>query len=126
MKRLGSSFGYALAGFASAIQTETNWKIGLAESLVVILASWYLNISKYDWIVVIILIGLVLSAELFNSAIEKTVDLLTSDQHPGAKLVKDFSAGAVVIIIIASAIVGVMIFLPYFEKWLTSTALSRS
>lgn len=111
------SFKHAFEGILAGIETETNWKIGIIESIVVILAGFYLNISKNDWIIVIVLIGVVLYAELCNSAIEAIVDSFTQEEHPGAKLAKDFSAGSVVIIIIAAAIVGAIIFLPYIKAW---------
>jgi diacylglycerol kinase len=113
------SFRYAFAGMRSGMETETNWKIGLIEAILVILAGFYFKISTSDWIMVIILIGIVLYAELCNSAIEAIVDSFTPGEHPKAKLAKDFSAGSVVIIIIASGIVGIIIFLPYLKAWLT-------
>lgn len=112
------SFRYAFEGMYAAIKTETNWKIGLVESILVILAGLYFKISTSEWIMVIILIGVVLSAELGNSATEAIVDSFTSDQHPGAKKAKDFYAGAVVLVIIAAAIAGFMIFWPYLKQLL--------
>lgn len=112
-KRLMKSFQFAFEGIWAGIKTEANWTIGIAEALAVITASWYLNISRGDWIIVIILIGVVLYAELCNSAIEAIVDSFAPDVHPGAKLAKDFSAGSVVILIIAAAVVGWIIFWPY-------------
>lgn len=109
------SFRYAFEGMYSGIKTETNWKIGIIEAIFVIIAGFYFHISRIDWIIVIILIGLVLSAELGNSATEAIVDSFTSKEHPGAKLAKDFSAAAVVIMIIAAGVVGAMIFLPYLK-----------
>ncbi|KKR81359.1 MAG: Prokaryotic diacylglycerol kinase [Candidatus Daviesbacteria bacterium GW2011_GWA1_41_61] len=114
-KKLFHSFRFAFEGMYSAIKTETNWKIGLIEAFLVILAGFYFQISRVDWMIVIILIGLVLSAELGNSAVEAIVDSFTEEVHPKAKLAKDFSAGSVVIVIIASAIVGLIIFLPYLK-----------
>lgn len=107
------SFKFAFEGIYSGIKTETNWKIGLIESIFVLFAGFYFNITKLEWIIVLILIGIVLYAELCNSAIEAIVDSFTQEEHPGAKLAKDFSAGSVVIMIIASGIVGVIIFAPY-------------
>jgi len=107
------SFKYAFEGIMSGIKTERNWKMGIVEAVVVIFAGFYFNISRDDWIIVIILIGVVLYAELCNSAIEAIVDSFTNREHPGAKLAKDFSAGSVVILIIAAAIIGMIIFLPY-------------
>lgn len=114
--KLIRSFKYAFWGITSAIQTETNFQIGVIEALVIILAGLYFQITELEWILVIILIGLVLSAELFNSAIETIVDSFTSHQHPGAKLAKDISAGAVVTLIIATAIAGFIIFMPYLSN----------
>lgn len=110
------SFRYAFEGMYSGIKTETNWKIGLLEAIIVVLVGFYLNISRTDWIIVILLIGLVLSAELGNSAVEAIVDSFTKEEHPGAKLAKDFAAGSVVIVIITAAIVGTIIFLPYLSR----------
>lgn len=110
------SFKYAFEGIFSGVKTETNWKIGILEALVVIAAGFYFDISKSDWIIVIILIGVVLYAELCNSAIEAIVDSFTPDEHPKAKLAKDFSAGSVVILIIASAVAGLLVFTPYLLK----------
>lgn len=112
-KKLAKSFKYAFEGFYAGIKTETNWKIGILQAIVVILAGVYFQISNLEWILVTILIGLILSAELGNSAVEAIVDSFMPDEHPKAKLAKDFAAGSVVIIIVASAIVGLIIFLPY-------------
>lgn len=117
--RLLKSFRHAFEGIYSGVKTETNWTIGLIEAIAVIALSWYLNISRADWIIVIILIGVVLYAELCNSAIEAIVDSFAPDVHPGAKLAKDFSAGSVVILIIAAAVVGWIIFWPYILTYLT-------
>lgn len=112
-KRLVRSFRFAFEGIWAGIKTEANWTIGIVEAFVVIAVSWYLQISRADWIIVILLIGLVLYAELCNSAIEAIVDSFTEKEHPKAKLAKDFSAGSVVILIIAAAVVGLIVFTPY-------------
>ena len=114
-KKLVRSFRFAFEGMYSAVKTETNWKIGLIEAVVVIAAGFYLKLSRNDWIIVALMIGLVLSAELGNSAVEAIVNSFTDEYHPGAKLAKDFSAGSVVIIIIAAAIVGILVFWPYLH-----------
>ncbi|MDO8638827.1 MAG: diacylglycerol kinase family protein [Candidatus Daviesbacteria bacterium] len=114
-KRIIRSFKFAFEGIWTGIKSEANWTIGIIEAMVVIWAGFYLNISKSDWIIVILLISLVLYAELCNSAIEAIVDSFTPEEHPKAKLAKDFSAGSVVILIIASAIIGWIIFWPYIS-----------
>lgn len=108
-----SSFKNAFAGIMVAIKKETNIKIHLIASLLVIFLGFYLGLSINDWVKVIILIGLVISLELTNTAIEVVVDSLTSEQHPGAKLAKDVAAGAVLVAAATSALAGILIFLPY-------------
>ena len=71
-----------------------------------------LKISINEWIICITLIGLVLSAELMNTAIETVVDMFTREKNELAGKAKDISAGAVLILAIASAIVGGIIFIP--------------
>lgn len=123
MKRLVRSFKFAFEGFAQGIKTETNWKIGLVEAVGAVLAGIYFHLTRGEWMVVIIMISLVLASELFNSAIETIVDSFTPDSHPGAKIAKDFAAGAVVLVIIASAIVGVIVFLPHIKIWLIRSGI---
>lgn len=116
-KRIARSFRFAFEGIWAGVKSETNWTIGIIEAVIVIWAGFYLNISKSDWIIVILLIGLVLYAELCNSAIEAIVDSFTPEEHPKAKLAKDFSAGSVVILIIAAAIIGGITFWPYISVY---------
>lgn len=115
-KKLFRSFKYAFQGLHSATQTETNWKLGILEAIIVIAAGYYFQISKLDWILVILIIGIVLSAELCNSAIEAIIDSFVDHDHPKAKTAKDFAAAQSVIIIISAAIAGIIIFWPYFIK----------
>lgn len=108
------SFRYALSGITAAIKEEPNLIFHLFAAILVILLGWFLKISKNDWIIIILVIGLVISVELTNTAIEAVVDNFTEKEHPGAKLAKDISAGAVLAAATAAAIVGLIIFLPYF------------
>lgn len=114
MTRRVLSFKYAFAGLMAAIKEEPNLKTHLLIGAIVIAIATLVQISIRDWIAVIFLIGFVISLELTNTAIEAVVDAFTDKEHPGAKLAKDISAAAVLIAAITSAIIGVMIFLPYF------------
>ncbi len=107
------SFKYALEGILSAMK-EQNFKFHLLAVVIVIIASVWTGISMVEWLVVISIMTLVLSLEMMNSAIERVVDLVTTEIHPLAKLAKDLAAGAVLIAAIASVIIGCIIFLP---KW---------
>ncbi|MFA5933487.1 MAG: diacylglycerol kinase family protein [Microgenomates group bacterium] len=117
-KKLGRSFLYAFQGFYSAIRTETNWVIGIIEAIFVILAGIYFNITSTEWVLVILIIGIVLSSELCNSAIEAIVDSFVATEHPKAKIAKDFAAGQSVIVVLAAAISGTIIFWPYIQNLL--------
>lgn len=107
------TFKHAFEGIISALKEEPNLKIHFVITILVLLLSFFLKISKRDLIDVILLVGLVFSVELTNTAIEKVVDEFTDKEHPGAKFAKDIAAGAVLIVAITAALVGVIIFLPY-------------
>lgn len=107
------SFRYALSGIVAALKEEPNLKFHFLAGFFVIIVSFLLNISRTDWMIIVFLIGFVIAIELTNTAIEAVVDAFTDKEHPGAKLAKDISAGAVLMAAITSAVIGVMTFLPY-------------
>ena len=111
-KSLIYSFFYAGRGIISALKEERNLKIHISIMLLVILAGIYFQISYMEWIICIILFALVISLELVNTAIETTVDIAMPEKNEKAKIAKDVSAGAVLVSAIASAIIGLMIFIP--------------
>ena len=109
------SFKYAFEGIFAALKEEPNLKIHILISILVLILSYFLQISKQDWINIILIIGLVFAVELTNTAIEAAVDAFTDKEHLGAKLAKDISAGAVLVAAVTSAIIGIMIFMPYLN-----------
>ena len=111
-KKLINSFKYALSGIKSTFKTEQNMKIHLLIMEIVILMALILNISFNEWLIVLICFMVVISSELFNTALEKCVDLASPNKNEIAKLAKDVSAGAVLITAIFAAIIGIIIFLP--------------
>ena len=117
-KNIFNSFKYAFEGILEAFKTERNLKIHVIIMILVIIFGVILNISKTEWIICILLFGAVISSELFNTAIETTVDLITMEKNPKAKLAKDVSAGAVLVMAIVSAIIGLMIFLPKIVRFM--------
>lgn len=112
MRKLINSFKYAICGIGTAMKRERNLKIHIIIMLLVITAGFVFNISIIEWIICIILFGLVISAEMFNTAIEITVDIAMPEKNEKAKKAKDISAGAVLITAIVSAIIGLIIFVP--------------
>ncbi|WP_042342264.1 diacylglycerol kinase family protein [Bacillus timonensis] len=113
--RLTKSFSYALQGLREAFFSERNLQIHFLASVIVVICGVLLQISRVEWIIIIIVIGGMFSIELMNTAVEKVVDLVTSEFHPLAKKAKDIAAGAVLIYAVISVLVGIFIFLPYLK-----------
>ena len=111
-KKIINSFKYAFEGIKSSLRTERNMKIHFSMMILVIVAGILLDISTYEWMICIILFGMVIGGELVNTAIEEVTDLVTTEINPKAKLAKDIAAGAVLIMAITSAIIGLIIFIP--------------
>ena len=114
LKKQLRSFGYAWKGIQSCVGKEQNLSFHLIAAMAVIIAEIVLGITRTEWIMVVMCIGTVIAAELFNTAIEKLVDLVSPERHPVAGQVKDIAAGAVLICAVAAAIIGLIIFIPYF------------
>ena len=112
MKKLLKSFKYAFDGIYTGIKEEQNMKIHITIMILVIIFGIMLKISTIEWIICIVLFGLVISMELINTAIENTVDLVTKEKNEQAKIAKDVAAGAVLVSAIASTIIGLIIFIP--------------
>ena len=109
---LYKSFGYAFQGIFNTIRTERNIKIHCAAAILVTIFGIWLQISKTEWMICFILFGLILALELVNTAVEATVDLFTEERKPLAKKAKDAAAGAVLIVAIIAAVIGILIFIP--------------
>lgn len=112
IKSLGNSFKYAFQGIWASFKSERNMKIHVFMMIFVILCGIFLNINLGEWITCLILFALVIGAELFNTAIEAVVDMISLEKSPQAKLAKDISAGAVLVFAMASALIGLLIFVP--------------
>ena len=112
IKSLANSFKYAFEGIFSSFKSERNMKIHVFMMILVILCGILLDISLGEWITCILLFAMVIGAELFNTAIEAVVDMVSLEKSSQAKLAKDVSAGAVLVFAIASIIVGLIIFVP--------------
>jgi len=112
IKKRAQSFGFAFNGIVQTMRNEHNFRIHLAILLLVIVFGFALKVSTNEWLVIILCFGTVLSAEIFNSAIENLTDLISPDQNPKAGLAKDMAAAAVLVSAIAAAIAGLIIFVP--------------
>ncbi len=116
------SFAHAADGVIGGLKAERNMVIHFGMMTLVIVLAFLLQVSALEWCILLILFGLVLSAELINTAIEAAVNLAVQETHPLAKLAKDAAAGAVLVSAIIAAIVGVIILGPKLF-WLIKTGL---
>lgn len=112
MKKLINSFKYAFEGLSVAIKKEQNLKIHIFIMIMVIVCGIFLKINKVEWIICIICFAIVIGGELINTAIETVVDIAMPEINEKAKIAKDVSASAVLVAAIASAVIGMMIFIP--------------
>lgn len=108
------SIQLAFFGIVTTFKKERNIKIHLFFTLLVILAGSVLKISQAKWLAIILIILMIFSAEIFNSAVEETANLLTDKlnlKYEETKLIRDISAGAVLVLVIGSLIIAAIIFL---------------
>lgn len=105
-----NSIKYAVEGIYEGWRNHPNFRLQAAVMAAVLAAGWGWRISAAEWIAVILASGLVLSAEMANTAIESVVNLATKERRPEAKVAKDAGAGMVLVAAITAAIVGVIIF----------------
>lgn len=91
-KKITNSFKYAFCGIITGIKNEKNMKIHILIMVLAIIAGIILKITPLEWIICIILFGIVICAELLNSAIEIVVDMITPYKNENAKKAKDIAA----------------------------------
>jgi diacylglycerol kinase (ATP) len=113
IKKHLASYRFAFRGIWLGIQLEKNMIIHFAAALAVMIANYLLEISRLEWLITMILIGVVCAAEIFNTAIEKLADRVTTEHDVMIGQVKDLSSGGVLITCIAAAACGVVIYWPY-------------
>lgn len=111
------SFRYAWQGIHQCVGREQNLSFHLIVTVLVIGAGFAFGITAGEWTAICLCIGLVVSAELFNTAIERLVNLVSPQRHPLAGQVKDIAAGAVLVCALAAIAVGLIIFVPYLTRF---------
>lgn len=111
MKRsIIDSFNYAVTGIITSVKTERNMLIHYIVAITVLGLSLIFNFTRVEFLILLFSIALVLIMEMINTAIEKTVDMITKEYHPFARIAKDISAGAVLIASVNAVIVGYLLF----------------
>ncbi|MGG7468580.1 diacylglycerol kinase [Chryseobacterium arthrosphaerae] len=110
---LHKSFLNAFRGVFAMIKTERNFQIELTAFFINLFLIFYFNLSETDAALILLVSAAVLSAEIFNTAIERICDLIQPDFDPRIGFIKDISAGAVILMAIAAVIIGVIIYPKY-------------
>lgn len=109
-----NSFKYAFNGLREVTKNENNFRFHLLAAALTLSLAFHFSITATEWLFVILFIGLVTMAEVFNTALEKLVDWQSPGQHPWAGKIKDMAAGAVLLTSIAALVGGIIIFYKYF------------
>ena len=109
LKKRIKSFSHAIRGSADFIRLGANAKIQLVAALAITATGLLLDFGIYDWIAVVLCIGMVLSAEAMNTAVELLADALHPDRDERIRVVKDLAAGAVLITAIVSVVVAILV-----------------
>jgi len=110
-QRLVESFNSAIEGFIYVFKSQRNMRLHFAIGLFVVLFGVVLNFTYIELILLCLTISFVLFAEMFNTAVEHTIDLVKEEFHPLARIVKDICAGAVLLSALSAIVVGYMLFI---------------
>lgn len=103
-------------GIGAAFREEANFRIQFLIAILVVFFMMVLGLNAIEKSILLLMILVVLSLELINSQIEKFLDLIEPNHHPRVKIIKDFSAGAVLLSAIGSMVIGILIFLPHLKR----------
>lgn len=122
MNRFFDSFRYAGQGIALALRTERNLRFHVCAAAAVSLISALLGLSRLEWAAVLGACALVITAELVNTAVERTVDLAATQPHPLAKTAKDTAAGAVLAAAFFAVLIGLLVIGPHVWRLLAAWA----
>jgi len=112
LKKFILSFVYAFQGLFVLVKTERNFKFHLFAFICISLVGFYFQIDKSEWLAILIISAVILTAEALNSAIEKLCNHLHPEIHPSIKSVKDIAAGSVLISSMIAVVIAGIIFLP--------------
>ena len=113
IKRLFKSFSYAFRGLFKIFREEQNLRIQTAVAVLVFLGAYLLRISRFEWLILILSVSLVILMEVINSVVERIVDVLKLRVDHYAKEIKDIAAAAVMVASLFAVIIGAIIFSPY-------------
>ncbi|MBU2060687.1 MAG: diacylglycerol kinase family protein [Flavobacterium sp.] len=106
------SVNYALKGAIKLITTEHSVMVQFSLGIIMVIAGIFFQITATEWLFQTLAIGLVMSVEGLNTAIEKIADFIHPDYHERIGFIKDIAAGAVFFAAITAIIIGLIIYMP--------------
>ena len=112
LERYWKSFLHAIDGIIYCLRYEHNMIIILSATIFVVALGLFVGLNSYEWLFIVFVCSAIAGCEMINSAIEATVDLVTTETHPLAKIAKDTASSATLILCVAALIGGLIIFLP--------------
>lgn len=107
------SIGFAIKGAFKLVTTEHSVMVQFSIAILITIAGIYFNITKEEWLIQTLAIGLVLAIEGLNTAVEKVADFVHPDFHERIGFIKDIAAGAVFFAALTAIVVGAIIYIPY-------------
>lgn len=125
MKRFSESLNHAVDGIIYAFKTERNLKVHFVVTLLVLITCLLLDLTKLEIVMIFFAIALVIVTEMFNTAIEAFVDLLTLSHHPLARIAKDISAGGVLIATINALAIGYLLIFSAIRKPIITNIINK-
>jgi diacylglycerol kinase len=116
LRKRKSAFMYAIKGLGASLKNESHMRIHLCAALLAICFAFYFHVESWQWVAILLSITLVIISELFNTAVEKMCDLITTEQRPEIGYIKDISAGAVLLSCFFAIAVALVVFLPHIGQ----------
>ncbi len=110
------SLNDAVEGFVHVVKHERNMRIHFLIGFLVLVAALIVGVSRLEWIILCCAVSFVLVAEMVNSVVEEIVDIVHEEFHPAARLIKDMSAGVVLLSVLNAIVVGVLVFSKYWSR----------
>ena len=111
----GNSFKYASRGLSYVMRTQKNAWIHSVVMLAVIAVSFWLQLTRMEWVAILLVIGMVWTAEFINTSLESIVNMASPERHPLAQVGKDVAAAAVLFAAIIAVIVGILVLGPHLQ-----------
>lgn len=118
LTRFVRSFSFSISGLKYAYKYEQSMFVHVIATICVITANIIFKVQPIEWLITVLAIGMVLAAELINTAIEAIVDMVTLEFHPLAKIAKDCGSAATFVLAVMAAVIGVVVYLPHILELL--------